>query len=169
MNGEALQYRRDALLGDYLRALCGAALTGTPMFFVGGSPVTLAILGVLTALFAVFGFRTLVRHSTTVVLSPEGVRARGLLGGEIAWRELDELRLGYYTTRRDRQGGWMQLTLRGGKRRLKFDSSLEGFDRLTRQAARAASARNIELSDATQANLAAMNIGAPSIAAGGTN
>lgn len=166
MIADGLKYRREALLGDYLRALCGAALTGAPMFFVGGSPVTLAVLGVLTALFAVFGFRTLVRHSTIVVLGPEGVRTRGLLGGEVAWRELDEFRLGYYTTRRDRQGGWMQLTLRGGKRRLKFDSSLEGFDRLTRQAVQAADARALELSDATKANLASMDIAVPSAARG---
>lgn len=161
MNGEALKYRRQALLGDYLRSACGALLTGLPMLFVTGSPATLAILGGLTALFALFGFRTLVRHSTLVVLSPDGVRARGLLGGQIAWRELDQVKLGFYTTRRDRQGGWMQLTLRGKGRRLKFDSSLEGFDRLVRQAVRAADANSLELSGATVANLASMNVPAP--------
>ncbi len=50
MNGEALTYRRQALLGDYLRSVCGALLTGLPMLFVTGSPATLAILGGLTAL-----------------------------------------------------------------------------------------------------------------------
>lgn len=158
MNGEGLKYRRGALLGDYMRAGAGALLTGVPMLFVAGSPATLAVLGGLTALFALFGFRTFVRHSTIVALSPEGVWARGLLGGKIAWQELDQLKLGYYTTRRDRQGGWMQLTLRGGGRRLKFDSSLEGFDRLVRQAARAAEAKGMELTAATQANLASMDI-----------
>ena len=164
MTPEALKYRHQALRGDYLRAACGGLLTGVPMLFVTGSPATLAILGGLTALFALFGFRTLVRHSTIVVLSPDGVRARGLLGGEIAWRELDQVKLGYYTTRRDRQGGWMQLTLRGKGRRLKFDSSLEGFDRLVRQAVKAVDANNLELSGATLANLGAMNIPAPASA-----
>lgn len=161
MSGTELKYRREALVGDYLRAGCGGVLTGVPMLFVGESPATLAVLGGLTALFALFGFRTFVRHNTVVTLSPDSVRARGLLGGEIAWRELDQLKLGYYTTRRDRQGGWMQLTLRGSGRRLKFDSSLEGFDRLVRQAAQAASANGIELSGPTQANLAAMDIAPP--------
>jgi hypothetical protein len=165
MNGEEMKYRPQALLGDYLRAACGVLLTGLPMLFVTGSPATLAILGGLTAVFALFGFRTLVRHSTLVVLSPDGVRARGLLGGQIAWRELDQVKLGYYTTRRDRQGGWMQLTLRGKGRRLKFDSSLEGFDGLVRQAVAAARANSLELSDSTMANLASMNIVAPQGAA----
>lgn len=161
MTPEALKYRRPALLGDYLRAACGALLTGVPMLFVAGSPATLAILGGLTVLFVLFGLRTLVRHSTSVMVSPAGVRAQGLLGGEIAWDDLDQVKLGYYTTRRDRQGGWMQLTLRGRGRRLKFDSSLEGFDRLVRQAVRAADANGLELSGATLANLASMNIPAP--------
>jgi len=161
VGAEDLKYRRNALAGDYVRAGIGALLTGVPMLFVGESPATLAVLGGLTALFALFGFRTFLRHQTKVALSPDGVEARGLLGGRIAWRELDQLKLGYYTTRRDRQGGWMQLTLRGGGRRLKFDSSLEGFDRLARQAATASIANNLELSGATMANLAALNIALP--------
>lgn len=165
MTGDALIYRRGALLADYVRACVGAALTGVPMLFVGGSPATLVVLGGLTALFVLFALRTLIRHLTVVVLSPEGVRVQGGPGGEIAWRELDQLKLGYYTTRRDRQGGWMQLSLRGGGRRLKFDSSLEGFDQLVRLAAKAAIARQLDLSDSTMANLASMDIAVPDQAA----
>ena len=161
MSPDGLKYRRGALLADYVRAGVGALLTGVPMLFVGGSPATLVILGVLTVLFVLFGLRTALRHMTVVNASPEGVRVHGGLGGEIAWRELDQLKLGYYTTRRDRQGGWMQLSLRGGGRRLKFDSSLEGFDRLVRQAAKAALAKELPLTDATLANLASMDIAVP--------
>ena len=161
MSQDGLKYRRGALLADYVRAGIGALLTGVPMLFVGGSPATLAILGVLTVLFVLFGLRTALRHMTVVNAGPEGVRVHGGLGGEIAWRELDQLKLGYYTTRRDRQGGWMQLSLRGGGRRLKFDSSLEGFDRLVRQAAKAALAKELPLTDATLANLASMDIAVP--------
>ncbi|MGE0154862.1 MAG: hypothetical protein AB7R90_19755 [Reyranellaceae bacterium] len=161
MSEDGLKYRRNALLADYLRAGLGAALTGVPMLFVAGSPATLAILGGLTGLFLLFGLRTLVRHLMVVSLGPERVRVHGGLGGEIPWRELDQLKLGYYTTRRDRQGGWMQLSLRGGGRRLKFDSSLEGFDRLVRQSVRAAAANDLPLSDSTLTNLASMDIPAP--------
>lgn len=164
MSADALKYRRGALLADYVRAGIGGLLTGVPMLFVGGSPATLVILGVLTALFALFGLRTALRHMTVVTLGPEGVRVHGGLGGAIAWRELDQLKLGYYTTRRDRQGGWMQLSLRGGGRRLKFDSSLEGFDRLVRQAAKAAVANGVTLSDSTTANLGSMDIAVPGAA-----
>ena len=164
MNGDGLKYRRGAILGDYVRAGIGALLTGVPMLFVAGSPATLIVLGILTALFALFGFRTLIRHLTVVKLSPEGIRVHGGLGGAIAWQELDQLKLGYYTTRRDRQGGWMQLALRGGGKRLRFDSSLEGFDRLVRQSVKAAAANNVSLSDATLANLGSMDIPVPGAA-----
>lgn len=156
------KYKRGALLGDYLRAGTGALLTGLPMLFVSESPATLIVLGGLTALFALFGLRTLIRHSTVVALSPVRVRVRSVLGGgEIAWQELEQLKLGYYTTRRDRQNGWMQLSLRGGGRHFKLDSSLEHFDHVVRQAAGAADANGLELSDATLANLASMDIAPP--------
>jgi hypothetical protein len=161
VKGAGLRYRRGAILADYARAGVGGLLTGVPMLFVAGSPATLAVLGVLTALFALFGFRTVIRHLTVVTLDGEGIAVRGGLGGGFAWRELEQLKLGYYTTRRDRQGGWMQLSLLGGGRRLKFDSSLEGFDRLVRQSVTAALANDVSLSDATRANLASMDIAVP--------
>jgi len=163
VNGDGLKYSRGAILADYVRASVGALLTGVPMLFVAGSPATLAVLGVLTALFALFGIRTAIRHMSVVTLGPEGVRVHGGLGGRIAWQELEQLKLGYYTTRRDRQGGWMQLSLQGGGRRLKFDSSLEGFDRLVRQSVKAANANKLALTDATLANLASMDIPVPGV------
>jgi hypothetical protein len=55
----------------------------------------------------------------------------------------------------------MQLQLGAGGARLSLDSRLEGFDRLVRHAAIAATARDLTLSDATAANLAALHIRVP--------
>jgi hypothetical protein len=55
----------------------------------------------------------------------------------------------------------MQMTLSGGGQTLRLDSSLDGFNDIARMAARAGIARNIEVSDATRANLAALNIAFP--------
>jgi hypothetical protein len=163
--GEQLRYRRQPIVADAIRAVVGVILTGVPLLFVAPSPATLVIFGGLAAVFALFGVRTALRAGSVIELGQDGVTVRGMLGGTIAWQKVRAMKLGYYTTRRDRQGGWMQLTLQGGGKRLRFDSTLEGFDRLVRRAVAAATANDATLSPATLANLAALDIAVPEAAA----
>jgi hypothetical protein len=68
------------------------------------------------------------------------------------------MKLAYYSTRRDRKSGWMQLQLGAGRARMSLDSRLDGFEQVARQAADIASERGLALSDATAANLQALGI-----------
>ena len=51
------------------------------------------------------------------------------------------MKLAYYSTRRDRRDGWMQLDLRSGWSSVRLDSRIEGFAELVERAARAADDR----------------------------
>ncbi|HTT79068.1 MAG TPA: hypothetical protein VMF86_05255, partial [Stellaceae bacterium] len=75
--------------------------------------------------------------------------------------ELDRMKLAYYSTRRDRKSGWMQLELGARRTRLGLDSRIAGFDRLVRRAAAAAAARDLELSETTIANLHSLGLDSP--------
>ncbi|HJQ55313.1 MAG TPA: hypothetical protein VJ890_00315 [Vineibacter sp.] len=156
-----LRYGRPALYADYGRAAVGVAVCVMPMLLVAANNFTYA-LAALGVLFLLFGIRTAMRHATQVVVDEEGITAQGPMGGHIAWSELRRLKLAYYATRRDRKGGWMQLTLAGAGRTLRLDSSLDGFDDIARQAARAGVRNQLEVSDATRANFAALDIALPS-------
>jgi hypothetical protein len=151
-------YPTSAMLGDYLRAAAGLGpillIFGTVS--VGGVAAT--VLGVFAAIFGVFAIRTALRHCTSLEISDGALRATGLRSVTIPWRDLDRMRLAYYSTRRDRNSGWMQMQLGAGRARLSLDSRLEGFDRLARHAASVAAERGIELSEATCANLQALGI-----------
>jgi hypothetical protein len=68
------------------------------------------------------------------------------------------MKLAYYSTRRDRQRGWMHLTLRGRGRRLGIDSSIDGFETIAEAALDAATRRNVALSNVTRANLVALGL-----------
>ena len=57
-------YPWGALRGDYLRAGFGVALTGLPLIATWGEPAAGLILGVLLAVFALFGLRTAIRQSS---------------------------------------------------------------------------------------------------------
>ena len=154
-------YPASAMLGDYLRAAAGLVPATLILATVSVGGVAAVVLGGLASVFGVFAIRTALRHGTKLEVTETGVRALGLTRTAITWAALDRMKLAFYSTRRDRKSGWMQLQLGAGRARLSLDSRLDGFDRLVRHAAMAAAARNLALSDATAANLHALGIRVP--------
>jgi len=161
MDAARFSYPASAMAGDYLRAAAGLAPTLFIFATVSLGDVATAVIGGFAAIFAAFAIRTALRHGTTLEMDENGLRAAGLRRTFIPWDELDRVKLAYYSTRRDRKSGWMQLQLRAGRARLSLDSRLDGFDQLARQAARVAAERGLTFSDATAANLQALGIRMP--------
>jgi hypothetical protein len=125
--------------------------------------VATGILGALAILFALFGMRTALRHLTRIEVTETGLSATGPVRAEIPWGELDRIRLDYYSTRRDRRSGWMQLDLRAGRAAIRIDSRIDQFRELVERAMHAAALRGLDLNAATAANLEALAIHAPEI------
>jgi hypothetical protein len=151
-------YPASAMYGDYVRAAAGfvptaAILAAMPV----GTVAATALMG-FVALFSVFGLRTIIRHGTRFEVTESALRASGLRRTSIAWGELDRMTLAYYSTRRDRREGWMQLELRSGWTKVRLDSRIEGFAELVDKSARAATSRGLTFNAATLANLAALGV-----------
>ena len=151
-------YPNSAMVGDYLRAGAGFVPAATILVTSATGPVATGLLAGFAMLFALFGIRTALRHATRIDVTETELSASGPLDTTIRWAELDRMKLVYYSTRRDRRDGWMQLELRAGGSTIRLDSRLEGFNRLVEQSALAAAAREVELSAATVANLEALGI-----------
>jgi hypothetical protein len=160
-------YPGSAMIGDYLRAAAGLVPIALILAFARVGAVAAAILAGLVLLFAVFGLRTALRHRSRIDMTENELRASGLLGATIRWTDLDSVKLAYYSTRRDRRNGWMQLELRAGPSVIRIDSRIGGFDQLVRRSALAASARHLVLNPVTVANLGALGIGYPDFYAAG--
>jgi len=154
-------YPAAAMTGDYLRAAAGLVPTAVILSTVSVGPVAGVVLGGFAVIFGAFAVRTGLRHGTSLEIDENGLRATGLRPAAIPWDRLDRMKLAYYSTRRDRKSGWMQLELGAGRARLSLDSRLDGFDRLVRHAAIAAAARGLQLSEASAANLQALGIRVP--------
>jgi hypothetical protein len=154
-----LRYPRQTLMADYLRAGAGVLLCGGPLVALDVNRWMGLLLGAGFLLFLVFLARTALRQKTRYVLADDTLCADGPGGTLVEWRRLDRLALSYYSTKRDRSGGWMQLSVGSeGGRALKIDSALEGFYDIVERAARAAEEKGIVLSAATRANLRSMGI-----------
>lgn len=151
-------YSKQGVVADYVRAGIGATLAGGPLFYVETGPVIRVILVLAVMLFMVYGIIAWHRQLTTIYAGEESVLAKGLLTKKIVWSELRELKLNYYSTKRDRKEGWMQLSLKGAGTQLKILSTLSGFEEIVAQAAREAKRRGVQLSPTTLENLRLLGV-----------
>jgi hypothetical protein len=156
-----LRYPLRSLGADYLGGAAGLAVS---LGLLGVAELALpvaAVLAAVAALFLVYFARTVRRQLTLIELDESGIRVLGPAflgpGASIRWADLRLLRLDYYSTRRDGEGGWMQLRLGDARRTIRIDSGLEGFAELVGEAARAAARRDLALDAATLANLEALH------------
>src|SRR3546814_12080167 len=76
--------------------LCRSLLAVPPSLFI------VVLVGPLTGLFAIFGLRTLHRHSLRVAVSDEAIACRGAATKIIPWHELSVLKLRYFGSRRSK-------------------------------------------------------------------
>ncbi|HWK43724.1 MAG TPA: hypothetical protein VNT30_03310 [Stellaceae bacterium] len=151
-------YPPSGLLGDLGRAVLGLVVVVTPLIAVPLHPVLAGFLGILVLLFLTFAGRTAFRAVRHIEVTDDGIATTGPWPVALPWDRLDRLVLRYYATRRDRKGGWMQLSLRAGRRRLSIDSQIDGFSEIVARAARAALARHLPLDDVTRTNLGALDL-----------
>jgi hypothetical protein len=152
------------LLPDYAGSIIGLALSLGPLAAVNPALPVAWVLGAVAALFLVYFARTVSRQLTHIDLDETGIRVRGpasgLLSAAIRWEDLRSLRLDYYSTRRDREGGWMQLRLRDARRTIRVDSELGGFVELVRAVALQARNRGLDIDEATRANFDQLGLSA---------
>jgi len=158
------RYPAADLRGDRLRAVAGLALTAGPLLVVGGlHPLAFWLLGGGGMLFGVFAVRTLFRGFAVFELTPDGIRrfrvsTVGAREVNVPWSGLTQIRLRYYATGRNREGGWMQLGLAAGRATLRIESGLDGFRTVVVEAVRAARARGLSPGRTTLENLRLLGI-----------
>lgn len=155
------RYSPKTLAGDYLRAGGGVAITGGPALFLPTAMPVTVILGALAVLFGIFGLRTVLRQFTVIEMSDEAITLVGAGGKRMAWCDVRQLRLDYYSTRRDSQGGWMQMKLSDPDRHIRVDSTLDDFAGLAGEAAAHATAHGVAVNETTRGNFQALGVALP--------
>lgn len=157
----AHRYAMAELGGDYARGGAGLALTALPLILLPMHWLVAIAFAAAALVFLAFLLRTWLRHRSVIEADDQGIVAHGPLGVRIAWRDLSGFRLRYFSVRRDRQRGWMQLDLHGGGRRLRVESTISGFDEIVSRAHDAAVAKGLPIDDSSQANLMSLGVIAP--------
>jgi hypothetical protein len=119
------------------------------------------IFGGLTLLFLLFTMRTVARQYTRIEMTDDAITSGGLGRLTLRWSDLDRVKLRYYSTRRNRSGGWMTLKLARGRTAISVDSNIDGFDAIAARAAQTLAENRVTADDVTLANLAALGLTTP--------
>ena len=138
------------------------------MLFTDLATLVFYVLAGLALLFGIYGLRTALRQATVLSVDGNGLRQEGPLGAifdrYLRWADMRELRLRYFSTRRDHKQGWMQLILRAADDStshgpIRLDSDLHGFDDIVRMAYDVSERRGLPVDPTSASNLAAMGLG----------
>ena len=147
-----------SLAADYIRAGAGFALTAGPALFAPTAGPVFWVLFLLAAVFAIYAASVAFRHASVIEVSDTGIAVTGPVSRSIRWHDLREMRLKYFSTRRDGAQGWMQLVLKGSDAIIRIESTLGGFADIVKRAAKAANDEGINLSRTTLGNLELLGV-----------
>lgn len=154
--GQNFRYRPDAVWPDVARGAAGFVVTAAPLPWLADSIIAFVLLAGLAIAFAIFTLTTAARLRTTVRLDDAGISTSGIRGVTVSWDRMQAVDLNYFSTRRDRERGWMQLRVRGDAGTIRIDSGLEGFQTVAHRTLAEAGERDLPLSESTAANMSAL-------------
>ena len=156
-----LHYPLRALWASYARAAVGVGMMAVPLATAQLGAISTVVLTGLAAVFLGYGVRTALRHATRYGFDDRGVFAIGPISRAIEWGDVANVKLSYYTTKRDGTSGWWQLDINGRDSKIRIESTLDGFGAIAERAVRAARTRGVELSPTTIENLDTFGIKLP--------
>jgi len=152
---DATLYRHTprTLAPDYMRAIGGILLTAGPLLFAQTTGTVAWILGAGVLLFGGYAIHTAIRHVSTVRCDENGISVTGPFRRAVDWDDLTDVRLRYFSTRRDGRNGWMQLIVKGPHASIRIESTLTGFKDIVAHAVKMADRNEIQLSSTTLGNI----------------
>ncbi len=138
-----------------LRALAGIAGSAALWGVAGGLTIGLISLAAI-AVFLAYGVIAVRRSKDVLVLSDTSIVVNGWRRRIIEFDQMTVVRLAYYSTRRDGEKGWMELTVKAGGQRLMIESEIDDFNRIATAIYDAAINNTITLSPVSQRNFAVL-------------
>lgn len=151
------RYPIRSLIADYLRSGIGLAIVGLPLIMADMATAIIILFLGLAGIFGTYLMRTVNRQITVIEMDDVGLRAVGGWPGQVRWADLRDVNLRYFSTRRDRQGGWLHLRL-AGDGVIRLDSAISGFDAMAARAYHEAQQRDLTLTPVSIDNFSSMGL-----------
>lgn len=150
---QTYRYAFRALMPQYIRGGLGVVLMAGPLLFVDTTATVAIIFAIGAAAFTGYTLHTMVCHVSVVECGETGIAVGGIRTRRIDWTDLSDIRLRYFSTRRDGANGWMQLVLKKPGTSIRIESTLAGFKDIVAVAIKAANKKGLHLSPTTLGNI----------------
>ena len=154
--GGAVVYPAGYFIRAYVRAGAGLGCTLGAWYAILVSGAATLLFVATAAAFVLYAGQIRLRQLTVVRWDGDGIDVEGPLPRRLPWSELRDVRLAYYSTRRDGANGWMQLKIRGKSGVLRLDSDAAGFDRLVIASLHHADRLGLDVTAVTRHNAAVL-------------
>ena len=161
---QVFKYNKKGLVFDMMRATLGLIIVLPALFLNQGNIYINIVLGSLSLLFFSFAIYICIRAQIRFILHSDHLQVRnGLLQIEKAvfFRDINKVALHYYSTRKDKKNGWLQLNIRYKNKKLRIDSQINDFSDLVETIIEKMpddQKAQLELDDTTIDNLQSMGI-----------
>jgi hypothetical protein len=153
-----LRYPLGSLAFDYLRGILGVGICGIILSSIGMETPFFWVFAGSGALFLIWLGNTALRHIGHIRFDEDGLQSGPWPRKVIAWSNLEDVALRYYSTKRKRKDGWMTLTLKAGTHRIDIESTLPHFTAIVARAAHAAQETKLSLDPVTIENMSAIGV-----------
>ena len=152
---EEHRYPRRAAYVAAMRSVAGCVMALALWYFTSNLVFTVISVAVLLV-FIGYGVVAVGRATSVLTLDDGGIGVEGWRSVHLPFSELTAIRLGYYTTRRDGERGWMELVVRAKGQRLVVESEIDGFRQIAEALYTTANDQGLTLSDVSERNFSVL-------------
>ncbi|WP_033069526.1 hypothetical protein [Thalassospira australica] len=155
---QTMAYPAKLMAPDLAKSVVGLLICGVMALIPDMLEIIQWTAAGLALLFVFYFARTIIRFQSKIFVSEYGIRLSSIRGGTaFAWPELSKFRLRYFSTKRDGNKGWFELTLHAGDAKIVAESTLDGFDDLLEISRDWAKDNQLLVDDVTRTNLMRMD------------
>tara|TARA_B100001741_G_C16531601_1_gene589794 strand:- start:3 stop:527 length:525 start_codon:yes stop_codon:yes gene_type:complete len=128
-------------------------------FHINISKILLYFTSFFILLLLIYFFHLLLKILSKVTINEEEIiKSSPIIKTILNWQDISEIKLNYYSTRRDKEKGWMVLFLLGKHKKIVIHSSISGFDVILEQIGTKTYSNNYLFNYYTENNFKAMGI-----------
>ena len=154
------KYRISFLLTNYIKASIGIFVSVFPIFILEAAGIIKYFFVLIFAIFILLLIKTIFNQLVTVFISNDSIEIIEFFikKRKIKWDKVNNFELQYYSTRQDKEKGWMQLKVSDKKNTITIHSAISNFEVIAKKTAYVASKNDITLTNRTVINYKAIGI-----------
>ena len=153
------KYKFQSNLWNIMQTILWLSILLYLVLYLNISKNILYIFWFFILLLSIYLINLMLKNFSRIILTEEKIIKSNLIIKTILnWKDITEIKLNYYSTRKDNEKGWMVLFLLNNQKKISIHSSISGFDVILKKIAIKTYSNNYLFNYYTENNFKAMGI-----------